>query len=218
MAEAPLPLYIETPKEYCIKKGQYTINNYNLIIEVDSNYIYFCAACSNEISLFQYKSKFDFISIIKYLGINENNYYNLNEVFKLIEESYYNNKLSLKFNNKDCLDLNIIILNNKKENIVPIHLIKTELDLNEKFDMVIHQINIIKQNNKLDDRLYAVELLLSDIKYETNEKLKKEEKEINIFKEKVLKDVDEIKKNMDDINELKEKIKYYEANKHKFKQ
>ena len=109
-------------------------------------------------------------------------------------------------------------INNKKENIIPIHLIKTELDLNEKFDEVINQINIIKNNNKLDDRLYAIELLLDDIKYEAKEKLNKDEKEINIFKERVLKDVGEINENMDEINYLKEKIKYYEDIKHKFKQ
>ena len=218
MAEAPISLKVETPKDYPIKKGQYPINNYIVIIEIDQNYIYFSAHTSNELSLFHYKSNFDFISIIKYLGINDDKYYNLNEVFKLMDESYYNNNLSLKINNKESIDLNINILNNKKENIIPIHLVKTELDLNEKFDEVINQINIIKNNNKLDDRLYAIELMLDDIKYEAKEKLNKDEKEINIFKERVLKDVDEINKNMDEINYLKEKIKYYEDIKHKFKQ
>ena len=218
MAEAPISLKAETPKENSIKKGQYPINNYIVIIEIDQNYIYFSAHTSSEISLFHYKSKFDFISIIKYLGINENKYYNLNEVFKLMDESYYNNNISLKINNKESIDLNINILNNKKENKIPIHLVRTEFDLNEKFDEVVNQITIIKNNNKLDDRLYAIELLLDDIKYEAKEKLNKDEKEINIFKERVLKDVDEINKNMDEINCLKEKIKYYEEIKHKFKQ
>lgn len=135
-----------------------------------------------------------------------------------MDESYYNNNISLKINNKESIDLNINILNNKKENKIPIHLVRIEFDLNEKFDEVVNQITIIKNNSKLDDRLYAIELLLDDIKYETKEKLNKDEKEINIFKERVLKDVDEINKNMDEINCLKEKIKYYEEIKHKFKQ
>ena len=218
MAEEPFSLNAETPKENSIKKGQYTINNYNVIIEIDSNYIYFSAHSSNEISFFHYKNQFDFINIIKYLGINDDKYYNLNEIFKFMEESYYNNNLSLKINNKDSIDLNIIILNNKKENVIPIHLVKTELDLNEKFDEVVNQINIIKKNQKLDDRFYAIELLLDDIKYEAKERLNKEEKEINLFKERVLKDVNEINQNMDEINYLKGKIKYYEENKYKLKQ
>ena len=218
MAEEPFSLTAETPKENSIKKGQYPINNYIVIIEIDSNYIYFSVHSSNGIPLFHYKNKFDFINIIKYLGIDDNKYYNLNEIFKLMEESYYNNNLSLEINNKDSIDLNIIILNNKKENVIPIHLVKTELDLNEKFDEVVNQINIIKNNNKLDDRLYAIELLLDDIKYETKERLNKEEKEINLFKERVLKDVNEINQNMDEIKDLKGKIKYYEENKYKLKQ
>ena len=218
MAEEPFSLTAETPKENSIKKGQYPINNYIVIIEIDSNYIYFNVHSSNGMPLFHYKNKFDFINIIKYLGIDDNKYYNLNEIFKLMEESYYNNNLSLEINNKDSIDLNIIILNNKKENVIPIHLVKTELDLNEKFDEVVNQINIIKKNKKLDDRFYAIELLLDDIKYETKERLNKEEKEINIFKEKVLKDINEINQNMDEINDLKGKIKYYEENKYKLKQ
>ena len=218
MAEEPFSLTAETPKENSTKKGQYPINNYIDIIEIDSNYIYFSVNSSNGIPLFQYKNKFDFINIIKYLGIDDNKYYNLNEIFKLMEESYYNNNLSLKINDKDSLDLNITILNNKKENVIPIHLVKTELDLNEKFDEVVNQINIIKKNKKLDDRFYAIELLLDDIKFETKERLNKEEKEINIFKEQVLKDIKEINQNMDEINDLKGKIKYYEENKYKLKQ
>jgi hypothetical protein len=218
MAEEPFSLTAETPKENSIKKGQYPINNYIVIIEIDSNYIYFNVHSSNGMPLFHYKNKFDFLNIIKYLGIDDNKYYNLNEIFKLMEESYYNNKLSLEINNKDSIDLNIIILNNKKENVIPIHLEKAELDLNEKFDEVVNQINIIKKNQKLDDRFYAIELLLDDIKYETKERLNKEQKEINIFKERVLKDVNEINQNMDEIKDLKGKIKYYEENKYKLKQ
>jgi hypothetical protein len=218
MAEEPFSLTAETPKENSIKKGQYPINNYIVIIEIDSNYIYFNVHSSNGMPLFHYKNKFDFLNIIKYLGIDDNKYYNLNEIFKLMEESYYNNNLSLEINNKDSIDLNIIILNNKKENVIPIHLEKAELDLNEKFDEVVNQINIIKKNQKLDDRFYAIELLLDDIKYETKERLNKEQKEINIFQERVLKDVNEINQNMDEIKDLKGKIKYYEENKYKLKQ
>jgi len=41
---------------------------------------------------------------------------------------------------------------------------------------------------------------LDDIKYETKEKLNKEEKDINLFKERVLKNVNQ--KNMDEIKDL----------------
>lgn len=42
---------------------------------------------------------------------------------------------------------------------------------------------------------------MDDIKYETKEKLNKEEKDINLFKERVLKNVNQ--KNMDEIKDLK---------------
>ena len=60
MAEEPFSLTAETPKENSIKKGQYPINNYIVIIEIDSNYIYFNVHSSNGMPLFHYKNKFDF--------------------------------------------------------------------------------------------------------------------------------------------------------------
>ena len=44
---------------------------------------------------------------------------------------------------------------------------------------------------------------MDDINYETKEKLNKEEKDINLFKERVLKNVNQ--KNMDEIKDLMKK-------------
>ena len=89
-----------------------------------------------------------------------------------------------------------------------IHLIESEISINEKFDLVMNEIKSIKMNssNLLDDRLFGIELLLDDIKNDVNIRLNNEKKEIETYEKKIINNVNELKQNYQDINELKEKI------------
>jgi hypothetical protein len=89
-----------------------------------------------------------------------------------------------------------------------IHLIESEISMDEKFELVMNEIKSIKMNssNLLDDRLFGIELLLDDIKNDVNIRINDEKKEIEAYEKKVINNVNELKQNYQDINELKEKI------------
>ena len=209
MSERQNLLNIKTPKEESIIKKEYSLNNfndkYNLIIEIHLDHIYFKLYKSNELDLFYYKNKFDLKSIVDLLEINPDIYKNFNNILMLINEYYLNNKISLYVNN-DNIDLIIKVTKNSKENEIYIHLIKTESDVNENFDAVINQINLLKKNNSLDDRLYALELLINDIRSDTSVRIEEENKNIDLLQKRILKNVNDISQSMDEINELKKRI------------
>ena len=215
MVEAPFPSNIE---KQIIDEKQYLLNclnkKYSLKIERNMHYIFFNLYKLDEISLFYYKNKFDLPKIIQLLKINPDLYNDFPKIFKLIEECYSNNKISLNIYN-NVIDL---ILNINENNII-IHLIKSDLNLNEKFNSVIEQIKFIKKkaNNLIDDRLCIIEVLLHDIENDTNAKINEQNKEIDIFQQKMLKDVNEIKGTNYEIKELKEKILNIKKQKDKLK-
>ena len=182
---------------YSRKIFWYFNDKYNLVIERDSNKIYFKLYKINEITLFCYKNYFTLAKIINQLKLNSQKYNNLKMLFKLFEENYYNNNIIIEIND------NIVYLIIDKASI---NLIKTDLDINEIFSFVIDEIKNIKMNNGLIDSFFAIELFLNEIKNDINIKLNEEKKLIDSFQKEVLNDNKEIKESMKEINELKEKI------------
>ena len=152
------------------------------------------------------------------MKINPDDFNNLEKIYKLIEELYSNNKISLKINNNN-IDLIITIYENFKENNIFIPLKKSELNFNEKFDMILNGIKTIKNNsnNLFDDRIFGIEILLEDIKNDINLKINEEKKEIDNFEKNVIKNIKEINESYDEINELKEKISNIKKQKEKLK-
>ena len=221
MEEAPTPIYLET-KDEIIEKKEFLINHlneqYNLIIERDLSNINFELYKLSEIDLFNYTNKFSLKSITLQLKINPDNYNNLQKIYKLFEEFYSNNKISIKVNNNN-IDLIIKIHENFKEYEISIPLKKTEIDYNEKFDIIVNEIKTIKNNstNLFDDRLYGIEILLDDIKNDVNIKINEEKKEIDSFEKNVIQNVKEINESYEEIQELKEKISNIKKQKEKLK-
>ena len=187
-----------------IEKKEYILNEkYSLIIERDLYYLYFKLSIIDDISLFCYKNKFDLQIIIQLMKVNSNIYNNLEKIFKLIEDCYSNNKISVKIN-----DNNIDLILKINQNDILIHLEKSDIDLNQRFEAVIEEIKCIKKksNNLIDDRLYGIEFLLKEIENDTNIKINEEKKEIDNFQKTILKSMNDISGNIDEINELKERI------------
>ena len=209
--EAPTPINVENPQKQILEKKEYIINylndKYNLIIKRDLVYIYFKLYKLEEITLFKYKNKFYLKSIINHLKINPILYNDFDKIFKLIDECYSNNKIFLNINN-DMMDLIMKLNENSKMNDITIHLKKSELNINEQFEVMIKEIKSIKinSNNLLDDRLFGIELLLNDIKNDINNKISEEKKEMDSLGKKSLNNVTQIKKTYDEIEELKERI------------
>ena len=222
MEEAPNPLSLETPKEKILEHKEFLINTlnekYNLIIERDSSFIYFKLYKSDEIDLYYYKNELELESIIKNLKLNSSKFRDLKDIFILIEKCYCNNNIFLQKNN-DIINLIIKNVHDSNTDENKICLFKSELNINESFDLIFKQIKKIKsnENNILDDRLSVIEVLLNDIKSDADTRINEGNKEINIIQEKVLKDVKEIKERSDEINKLKEKISYIKSQKENLK-
>ena len=222
MEEAPNPLSLETPKEKILEHKEFLINTlnekYNLIIERDSSFIYFKLYKSDEIDLYYYKNELELESIIKNLKLNSSKFRDLKDIFILIEKCYCNNNIFLQENN-DIINLIIKNVHDSNTDENKICLFKSELNINESFDLIFKQIKKIKSsgNNILDDRLSVIEVLLNDIKSDADTRINEGNKEINIIQEKVLKDVKEIKERSDEINKLKEKISYIKSQKENLK-
>ena len=211
MDDAPTPIFDEFSKKNNLKQKEFLLYNnnkkYNLLVEVDLHYIYFKLYNIGEITFFNYHNKFDLKSIIYYFKLRPDLYTDLNQIFKLIEELYTQNKIFLE-QNDSSMELIFKLKVNSTEYESNIHLIESEISMNEKFELVMNEIKSIKMNssNLLDDRLFGIELLLDDIKNDVNIRIKDEKKEIETYEKKIVNNVNKLKQNYQDINELKEKI------------
>ena len=209
--EAPIPIDIDSLKKNITEKKEYIINNNNekfkLLVEKNSFYINFQLYKFDEINFLCYENKFNLKDITNHLKLNPNIYTDLNKIFKLIEELYSKNKIFIKTKNTS-IELVLYLYNNSTEYEIAIHLRKRELNIKESFELVTNEIKEMKKNssNLLDDRLFGIELLLNDIKNEIINKNNNEKKEIEIYEKKIKNNTNELKKNYEDINELKEKI------------
>ena len=218
MEEGPLPLKIKTPKEEIIEKKEYLFkyfnDEYNLIIERDIFYIYFKLLRSNEIDLCYYKNKFELKNIIKDLNLNHSIYKDLKDIFLLIEKCWNNNNIFLNIKN-DMADLIIKITNDSNTYEKEIHLFKSELDIDESFDLIINEIKSIKSkgNNLIEDDLSVIQILLNDIKNDANSKINEGYNKINSIEERVFKDINKIQETSEEINNLKKRISYIKKHK-----
>ena len=209
--EAPIPIDIDSLKKNITEKKEYIINNNNekfkLLVEKNSFYINFQLYKFDEINFLCYENKFNLKDITHHLKLNPNIYTDLNKILKLTEELYSKNKIFLKTKNTS-IELVLYLYNNSTEYEIGIHLRKRELNINESFELITNEIKEMKKNssNLLDDRLFGIELLLNDIKNEIINKNNNEKKEIEIYEKKIKNNTNELKKNYEDINELKEKI------------
>lgn len=224
MADAPTPIYIE-PKMLKINKPvestqtkildkkdyelKYDNNLYNLEIKFDSNYIYFriYENKDNNIQPIFYKNKFDLKTITYNLKLYPEIYNSLDKVFSLINDSYNSNKIKLSI--KDNL-MNIIIkvVNGNIEIDCPINLKETKLEIDEKFEMVISDINILKKNinNLTNKKILEIENIIKDVQILTNRKLEENENKIKELSYKVDKYKSQFEQNENNIKSLKNEL------------
>ena len=193
--DAPTPISIETKeniiyekKDDIIEKKEYEleINNikYNLSIKTDNKYIYFKLSPINDIIFIYYMNKYDLDIINNKLCLVYNN---LEKVVKLIDACYSNNKLLLKYDRDNEINLIIKYMRGYDEDECSLRLIKKESDINEKFEIILNEIVLMKKgkNNEIKENFEKIRNLIINIKDNINRKLEENVNIINELKKKI---------------------------------
>ena len=166
-------------KEYNIK---YENDNYSLRIEIDNKYITFILSKLNEPVNFNYKNKYDLLSIVNTLTLNPSKHSNLNEILDIFDKVYLKNKLSIS--KVDDNTINLII----KFNIIfdevthELKLYKIYMNSNDKFNFLYNEIKSMQQKleNITINKNKEIEEIQKKIK-EMDLNLNKKNEEINNF-------------------------------------
>ena len=164
-------------KEYNIK---YENENYCLRIEIDNKYITFILSKLNEPVNFNYKNKYDLLSIVNTLTLNPSKHSNLNEILDILDKVYLKNKLSIL--KVDDNTINLII----KFNIIfdevthDLKLYKIYMSSNDKFNFLYNEIKLMQQKieNITINKNKEIEQIQKKIK-EMDLNLNKKNEEIN---------------------------------------
>ena len=168
--EAPTPIslnYINQLENYNkIIKREYNIeiNNekHKLKLTIDNKLINLKIYKLNNMEFKYYENEFNLNDINNILYKKSNICNNLEEVIDLIDSSYENKKLIIN-NNKDNI-MNIIIkypiVYKERECIIKLN--KKEIEINEKFKMILNEIKLIKKERDkiINDKLNNIEKLL----------------------------------------------------------
>jgi len=164
-------------KEYNIK---YENDNYSLRIEIDNKYITFILAKLNEPVNFNYKNKYDLLSIVNTLTLNPSKHSNLNEILDIFDKVYLKNKLSISKVDDNTISL-IIKFNIIFDEVThELKLYKIYMNTNDKFNFLYNEIKLIQQKleNVNTNKNNEIEQIQKKIK-EMDLSLIKKNEEIN---------------------------------------
>jgi len=129
-------------KEYNIK---YENENYNLRIEIDNKYITFILGKLNDHVDFNYKNKYDLLSIVNTLTLNPSKHSNLNEILDIFDKVYLKNKLSILKVDDNTISL-IIKFNIIFDEVThELKLYKVYMSMNDKFNFLYNEIKLMQQ-------------------------------------------------------------------------
>ena len=164
-------------KEYNIKHEN---DNYSLRIEIDNKYITFILAKLNEPVNFNYKNKYDLISIVNTLTLNPSKHSNLNEILDIFDKVYLKNKLSILKVDDNTISL-IIKFNIIFEEVThELKLYKIYMNTNDKFNFLYNEMKLMQQKleNITTNKNNEIEQIQKKIK-EMDLNLIKKNEEIN---------------------------------------
>jgi len=193
-------------KDYIIKSNNIC---YKLIVKKDSENIEFKINKLDKLNLYYYYNKYSLEKIIDYLKIDISTFNNLSKIMKVIDNSYLNNKIYVDIDDYNNSKLIIILDNEISKNYKStFNLIKKELLINEKFEIIINEVNEIKKcNDKLiKNKFNDIEKILLDLKESTNKTIKGNIESINSLKSKIKENEDLLKKNKNIILSLRNEI------------
>ena len=186
-------------------------NEYKLHINKENQYIFFKIEQSNNISLYNYQNKYELKQINDILNLN-NKIDNFDEIRELFDKSYLNNKLSININDNNInIKIKFPILYKEYESIITLN--KEEKNINNKFEIIINELSLLKEfkNKIINDKIQEIEKLINDLKDIVNKKMKENEESIKILKDKIKNNQNNLEINKKDIQLIKNGINNYKV-------
>ena len=156
--------------------------------------------------LFNYKKAYDLKELISILSLSFENYNETKKIIELIDKAYIDDKIKLKFNNKNNNFLLIIKNKNGQRNQeidYAIKINKNNYNINEKFDIIIKDLECLRQNNTI---LFEIEKKIKELKDSINNKLKENIFIIESLKELIKNNKIQLENNEHQIKLLKKEI------------
>ena len=202
---------IEGESQEIIEEKEYILTNdnisYKLKIIKDSEYIEFkINNINNNILLFKYCCKYKILKIIDILGLDIESY---DKIMEIINDAYTNNKIQINQRSKECVKLTIQLINKAlKDNKSILTLNKTELNDNEKFELIINEINAYKKNNEelMKNKFDNIEKEFINLKSSMNKNIQENNEFVNSLKKKIEDNENILNKNIITIESLKNEI------------
>lgn len=180
-------------------KESYTIN-----IECTKKYIIFK---TNDEDFNWYKTKLELLTAINYFKLPKNKFKVISQLMIFINNLFKKNKVSLQTKNKDFIILKFKTPKGEEEKEYFLNLKNVDLEIEEKFNYIINEINILKCTPNDDDKISALEFCFNEYKEANDEKIleiknmiKSNENKLN---EKLKEKQKIIDKLMEEINRIK---------------
>ena len=185
MVEA-VQITMATPKsEEVFQKKEFDIKMdkkpYKLIVFIENSFINFKLTQIGDNSKISYENKYNFNDIGNILELNLQEY-NLQKILELISKS------DIKINIGNQGNINLILNFPSKENKQKIYMLilnRPKLDINEKFDIIIKNINNIKNGNQnllRDEEFLKLQNLLNELESSINKKFESNRNKLNSLK------------------------------------
>jgi len=193
-------------KDYIIKAKDII---YKLIIKNDSENIEFKINIFDKLNLSYYYNKYSLEKMIDYLKLDISSYNNLSKIMKLIDDSYSNNKIQIDIDNYNNSKLIIILDNTISKNYKStFNMIKKDLGIKEKFEIIINELKEMKKTNTklIKNKFNDIEKILFDLKESTSKTIKENIESINSLKYKIKENEDLLEKNKNTILSLKKEL------------
>ena len=183
--------YITPELNEILVKKEYNFKNdkkaYQFIMSIDDVYIYFMIKQLRDIKFCIYDNKYDKSQIIKLLKLNVFFYNDLKKIIELLDQAYLYKKIAIIFDERnDNFHINIILPIGFQEYNSKIILKKRELDNNQKFDFILNEINLIKKDKTIDNKIKILLKSLSDLMISSNTKNNKNLESINLLKSTII--------------------------------
>ena len=170
-------------KEYFMKNKD---NEYILVVYIENNNIIFNIKQLNNISLYFYQNKYELNEILDVLKIDYKLIDNFEKIIELINKAYSNNKLFIHHTN-DQINLKIVFCIELREYESTLILNKKEIDINEKFELIMKELELLKEMNfkLINDKIKEIEKFLFDLKNYVEKKMEENKVLIHNLKKKI---------------------------------
>ena len=140
---------------------------------------------SSNISMYNYINKYKYNDIIKIFSLQNEYQKDSSKVFQFFDSAAKNEKIKLEYNNYNKNIMELILKKEKDVNEVEgkLELNKNKFQNDEMFNILINEINEIKNNKKENKEIIINELINKNKEYEN--KIKLLEDKINILEHEI---------------------------------